>query len=276
MASGHLGGVRSALAWLLFPLVPALLGNAYHRTLNLSFGNRGGPDPRDWAWPAWVILMGPLLGYGFLAGATSGLPDDPGRRGVRGWLAGRAACVAVGPWVGFVGWAGLIALIWLAATTFMTVHPASHEWSGPDWSRWDRTWPGWLLARGLLIGVLGSTAYGWLAVASAVLRRARRPGELGRSIRRGLAVALGFVGSLIGSFWAITEVWRGYFFDARVLPILVAASSLALMVGCGATETYGEVRRRELFQSLLMAWLLGLALAWRWWSRPRSRPPGPS
>ncbi len=88
-------------------------------------------------------------------------------------------------------------------------------------------------------------------------------------------MALGFVGSLIGTFWAITEVWRGYFFDPRTMPILVAATSLALMAGCGGTVTYGEVRRRELFQALLMAWLLGLALTWRWWSRPRSKPPGP-
>ncbi len=31
--------------------------------------------------------------------------------------------------------------------------------------------------------------------------------------------------------------------------------------------TYGEVRRRELFHAMLVAWVLGLALMWRWWAR---------
>ena len=30
--------------------------------------------------------------------------------------------------------------------------------------------------------------------------------------------------------------------------------------------TYGEVRRRELFHAMFVAWVLGLALMWRWWS----------
>ena len=87
-----------------------------------------------------------------------------------------------------------------------------------------------------------------------------------------MAVAVGFVGSLFGSFWAITETWRDYFFDPRIAPALVAATSLVLMSGC-ATRTIGEVRRQELFQAMLISWLLGLALAWRWWSRSRPKPP---
>jgi len=83
----------------------------------------------------------------------------------------------------------------------------------------------------------------------------------------------GFVGSLIGTFWAVTEAWRDFFFDPRVMPITLAALSLALMSGCSNTLTAGEVHRRELFNAMLMSWVLGLALAWRWWSRPRSRPP---
>ena len=47
------------------------------------------------------------------------------------------------------------------------------------------------------------------------------------------------------------------------------------MTGCASTITYGEVRRRELFHAMLVAWVLGLALMWRWWSRPRKgNPPG--
>ena len=36
----------------------------------LSGTARVGPDPRMWGWFIWVIMLGPLLGYGFLAGAT--------------------------------------------------------------------------------------------------------------------------------------------------------------------------------------------------------------
>jgi len=275
MTTRPLVGLRSGLAWLVLPLVPAVLGDTYHRTLNITFGHRGGPDPRDWAWPTWLLLMGPLVGYGFLAGATAGLPDGPGRPGVRGWLSGRSFAVGVGPWAGFLAWSALVLAAWLAVTALAWAHPASREWSGPDWGDWWRTWPGWLLGRVLMIGVFASAAYGWLVVGYFVLRRAGRLGSLGRSIRRGLAVAIGFVGSLIGSFWTITEVWRAYFFDPRTLPILLAASTLVLTAGCAPTETYGEIRRRELFQAMLMAWLIGLAIAWRWWGRTRSRPRGP-
>ncbi len=276
MASGRFDGARSGLAWLLLPLVPAVLGDTYHRTINISsFGSRGGPDPRDWDWQTWLVLGGPLVGYGFLAGATAGLPDAPARAVARWWHPGRSGWVAVGPWVGFLTWAAVVCLIWLAVTTVTTVYPACRNWRGIDTTGWGQTWPGWLAGWALGITAVGTLAYGWLVVATVVLRQARRAGELRRSVKRGLAVAVGFIGSLFGSFWAITEIWRGYFFDPRNLPILIAAASLALLAGCSGPETYGEVRRRELFHSLLMAWLLGLALAWRWWARSRSRPPGP-
>jgi len=45
------------------------------------------------------------------------------------------------------------------------------------------------------------------------------------------------------------------------------------MSGCASTITYGELRRRELFHAMLIAWVLGLALMWRWWSRPRPGVP---
>jgi hypothetical protein len=269
MRPGSLVGVWSALAWFVFPLVPALLGTTYHQALNGSFGRGGGPDPRDWGWDTWVILTGPLLGYGFLAGSTLDLPDDPGRRGLGRWLSRRSLWVAVGPWAGFLIWAGIYQAILFVSWAY----PPIDRWSWPSLpSGWLDTWPGWLAFVTLM---LGPPAYGWVLLAWATLRRARRLGRLRRSLARGLAVSIGFVGSLFGSFWAITEAWRGYFFDPRIVPVLVAASTLAVMAGCTKTETFGEVRRRELFQAMLMAWLLGLALAWRWWARSRSKPPGP-
>jgi hypothetical protein len=113
--------------------------------------------------------------------------------------------------------------------------------------------------------------YGWLIVARWALRRARQLGRLRQSWERGLITALAFVGSLFGSFWAITAAWRSYFFDPRVVPLLAVTLALVGVGGCAAPMTYGEMRRGELFKAMLMAWLLGLALIWRWWSRPRGR-----
>ena len=215
-----------------------------------------------------MVLTGPLIGYGFLAGATLDLPDHPARRGPRGWLARRSLWVAVGPWIGFVAWVASL----LAGSLISWAYPPSRSWLLPPMP--EGWWPNWLsvaMFYGLGIGPL---AYGWLILTWPVLRRARRVHRLRRSITRGLVVAVGFVGSLFGSFWAVTEAWRGYFFDPRIVPTLAAAAGLLLLSGCAATETYGEVRRRELFSAMLTAWLLGLALAWRWGSR--SKPgPGP-
>jgi hypothetical protein len=263
-------GVVSAVAWFALPLVPALLGTTYYQSLNWSFGRSSGPDPHDWGWSTWIIMVGPLIGYGFLAGATIDLPDDPSRRGPRGWLSRRSLWVAIGPWIGFL--AGVA--IYQAILFVGWAYPASREWS---WPFLPAGWWNDRLAILLLFAIaICPLAYGWLFVAWAALRRAKRLERLRRSLAKGLAMAIGFVGSLFGSFWAITEAWRGYFFDPRIAPVLVAALSLAMMSGCANTETLGEVRRRELFQAMLMAWLLGLALAWRWWSRSRPKPPGPS
>lgn len=262
MRSTSPSGLGMALAWFAFPLVPTLLGTAYHDRLNWGFAKSAGPDPRDWGWPAWLILAGPLVGYGFLAGATIDLPDDEIRRGWRGRLARRSLWVAVGPWSGAIAlgsiYLGLVALAW--------AYPPGQAWSLPFPSLPD--WAKAVMVISLFIAPLG---FGWLVVAWAALRRARRLGRARRSLAKGLGVAVAFVGSLFGSFWAITEAWRGYFFDPRIVPAIVAAASLALMLGCANTETYGEVRRRELFQAMLPAWLLGLALAWRWWSRSRPK-----
>jgi hypothetical protein len=258
------------MAWLVFPLVPAALGNGYQNTFNALFG-REGPDPWAWGWLAWILMTGPLLGYGFLAGVTLDLPDPTGRRGWRGWLGRRWLWVAVGPWLGFLAWAGVFFVLaalesWLARAFPQGRELVARAGSGPP-----ETWVGVLVSYTLFAGRLGSYAYGWLPLAVAALVRARRSGQFRRAFRRGLAGALGFVGSLFGTFWAITQAWRAYFFDTRIVPIVIAGASVALVAGCATPVTYGEVRRRELFQALLMAWLLGLALAWRWWSRPRSR-----
>ncbi|WP_406698726.1 hypothetical protein V5E97_07550 [Singulisphaera sp. Ch08] len=266
MIRPHAGGLGVAFAWFLFPLVPAFLGRTYYETCHFSFASGGGPDPRDWDWPTWVLLAGPLLGYGFLAGATLDLPDEPGRRGLRGWLSRRAVWVGIGPWSGFLVLAALFFVIGHADELLPRVRPSIP-------SHWLRTWWWGLFTWAGLIGLVGVAGYGWLFVAWAAIRRARRLGRCRRVIERGLGGALAFVGSLFGSFWAITEAWRGYFFDSRIVPFLMAALGLTLLglSGCSSTLTYGEVRRRELFRAMLMAWLVGLAFVWRWWSRPRGK-----
>lgn len=270
MIRPHAGGLGlgPALAWFVFPVVPALLGRTYYETCNLSFSPAKGPDPRDWDWFAWVLLAGPLLGYGFLAGATLSLEDDPGERhGLRGWLSRRAVWVAVGPWSGFLLVAGLAFLLgtvdrWLPGLRQALPGLPPH---------WGQTWWWGMLSAILFWSAVGVVAYGWLFVVWVAIRRARRLGRCRQAIERGLGIAFAFVGSLFGSFWAVTEAWRTYFFDARVVPLLIGSLGLTLfcLSGCSSTLTYGEVRRRELFSAMLMAWLLGLALAWRWWSRPR-------
>jgi hypothetical protein len=263
MNTSRWSGLVSALAWFFFPLVPALLGSTYYQDLNGSFMAPGVKDPRDWDWLHWVFLTGPLIGYGFLAGATLDLPDEPGIRIWQGWFSRRSLWVSLGPWAGFVAWAGIL----LGFLAVDWAYPASRQWTFPRLpDGWWGTLVGWFMT---VILFYVAIAYGWLPFAWAALRRARR---LGRSLVRGLGFAVGFVGSLFGSFWAITEAWRSYFFDPRIVPALLAAATLALIAGCTPPETYGEVRRRDLFNAMLLAWLLGLALAWRWWSRSRPKP----
>jgi hypothetical protein len=257
------GGLWLALEWFILPLVPAIVGSLYYQVFNEPFAIKGGPDPYDWGWIAWLMVTGPLLGYGFLAGATLGLSDETGQGRIRSCLSRRSVWVTVGPWFGFLAVAALFYMWSQLASVFSL--------SGPDFSGWDATWIGWLIGRILVVCVLGWIAYGWTLVATLALRRARREGQFRRAFRRGLAVALGFVGSLLGSFWAVTTLLREYFFDKRIMPLIVAGSALILMPGCAGTITYGEARRRELFLAMLMAWLLGLALTWRWWSRPRAK-----
>jgi len=122
-------------------------------------------------------------------------------------------------------------------------------------------------------GVVGILAYGWLWPAWAALRRAARIRRAGRVLYRGLVTVAAFIGSLFGGFWAITSVWRSYFFDSRVVPLIALAVGLAVLGGCASPIAYGQMRRRELFHAMLLAWVFGLALMWRWWSRLRRGPP---
>lgn len=259
------------IVWLVFPVVPVFLADLYHGVI--CFGPGGPPDPRAWDWMHWVLMLGPLSGYAFLAGATIDAPDPdpPVRRGLRGFMYKRSLWVAVGPWAGFIVW-GILGWAWGLISPLIPGWMSERFAMVPD--DWAQTWVGAALFWVAAVFVVATLSYAWLVPAVAALRRARRLGRGRASLRRGLAVMVAFVGSLIGGFWAITEAWRGYFFDARVFPALLAGASLVVLSGC-ASMTYGEVRRRDLFHAMLMAWTLGLALLWRWWCRTgtRSKPP---
>jgi hypothetical protein len=263
------------LAWLAFPIVPVILADLHYQTSNPDHFDAGriGPDPHDWSWDLWIIILGPLLGYGFLAGATMDLPDEPGtsRGRLRTLLARRAVWLSIGPWSGFL--IGTM-LYWGYALVVSRV-PALQDAQFPE--SWRGTWSEAVLVWVAAVLTVGLLSYGWLWPAGAALRRGARLGRWPRALCRGLAVALGFLGSLFGSFWAVTSYWRSYFFDARLVPLLAVALGLACLSGCAGTITYGQMRRRDLFHAMLVAWVVGLALMWRWWSRPRSgRPHGPT
>lgn len=258
-----------ALAWLAFPVVPVVLGDFYYGVLNLSVDGYGGPDPYDWDWHQWLRLLGPLLGFGFLAGATLDVPDDPKLRGWRSWRSRRSLWVAVGPWAGFLVWTAGYFLVIGACRAF----PRLDEIPLGDWWSNRVGEPVKWVANILFWALVATTFYyAWLLPAVAALRRARARGRLLRALQRGLAVMAAFVGSLFGSFWAVTQAWRTFFFDRTIIPVLLVALGLVALSGCSATVSYGEVRRRELFHALLVSWLFGLALFWRWWSRPRRKP----
>jgi hypothetical protein len=254
------GPVREAAGWVIYPAVPATLAMSYHRILSFRRGTfLTGADPRIWSWDQAYLLLGPLVGFAFLAGATLDLPDPPGLRGWHRVFDRRAAWVAVGPWWGALA---VLAVAW-----------AEERWPGARPSP-----PGWLalgLAYGACYGLLPA---GWLLVAVAAMARARGLGRLGRAVWRGLATVVAFVGSLVGGFWAATELWRSYFFDPKVLHALMIAGGGLLLLGglggCAGTLTAGEVRRGDLYGAMLAAWVVGLALAWRWWGRPRPKGRG--
>jgi hypothetical protein len=268
MAGRRLGGLWAVLGWVAFPVVPVVLESLYSNPFN---ADSLPVDPREWGWETWLIQLGPLLGFGYLAGATLGLPDEPaGRRWLGSLRARRSVWVAVGPWSGFLAWAAVFLTAWWVLSKLPRGDAGSTNAAGQG-QGWENSWTLWALSWAFSAMLYVTFAYGWLAFAYAALRRARRLGRARRCVCRGLAVAVAYVGSLFGSFWAATEFWRGYFFDPRIVPILLAALGVGLMSGCGQTITYGEVRRRELFHAMLLAWTLGLALLWRWWARSRPK-----
>ena len=259
-----------ALAWLLFPMLPVVLEDFYYQVcVNLLGSSRAGPDPHDWGWGTWVVMLGPLIGYGFLAGSTAEVPDEVSRT-----EGGRCAA----SWPG-----GLSGSRSAPGPGFFSSLECSSAWHPPRPTSQER--PIRLVERDLglrgachgpvTVILVGIFAYGWLWPAWAALRRAGRIGLWRRALYRGTVTALAFVGSLFGSFWAITSAWRSFFFDPRVMPMIALALSLVVLSGCAAPVTYGEMRRRELFHAMLLAWVFGLALIWWWSSRRRRRPPRP-
>ena len=283
MANRFARELGSVVGWVLFPLVPVILEDAYYGICNLKFFSAAsfGPEPRDWDWGLWAVMLGPLVGYGFLAGATIDLPDEVGttRRRLGRFLARRSVWVAIGPWCGALILVALFATMSFCASVldqFKALrNPALPElnWLTGTWVESVQKWVSWVLGWVLGAIVIVMWSHGWLWPASAALRRAARAGRLSQAFYRGLSVALAFVGSLFGSFWAATSLWRSYFFDPRIVPLIAIGFGLAVISGCSNTVTYGEVRRRELFHAMLVAWVLGLALMWRWWSRSRPGPP---
>ena len=247
------------LGWLAFPLAPVILENIYHQFICFN-----ASDPYQWDWVTLGARDGAPLGLWLPGGGDAGPARRPG--------SARGAVVAVAPgglgrgrpWLGFVACAGLF-WAYLFLINYVSFPPTLLD-SIPTM--------GWIVTWALGILFCGTFAYGWLIFAHAAVR-ARRGWAAGRGGRAGLAMMVGFAGSLFGSFWAVTAAWRSFFFDPRVVPLLLAASGAALACGCSSQETVGDVRRRELFQALLMAWVLGLALSWRWWSRSRTKPPRP-
>jgi hypothetical protein len=261
------------IAWVLFPLIPVLLEDMHYSVSNLEFGDssRAAPDPHVWGWVTWVVVLGPLVGYGFLSGATLSIPDDPAepRSRWRRLLARRAVWVAIGPW-----WGALVCVgVFFGLVNLEKLFPALFQSIPSIPESWKTTWAYWLISWAAMIFLVVIWAYSWLWPAASALRRAGRLREWRRSLVRGIVMAGAFVGSLFGSFWAATTIWRSYFFDSRVVPLLLIAVSLVLLSGCTSTITYGELRRRELFHAMLVAWVLGLALMWRWWSRARPGQP---
>jgi hypothetical protein len=259
------------LAWLLFPLVPVVLEDIYYSISNLNFGGTasGGPDPHMWNWLVWVIILGPLMGYGFLAGATLRVADGPAqpRRWIRNLLRRRAVWVAIGPWWGALG----CIAVFFGLTYVEQLFPGLVGWNPQVPAFLTGTWAEVVVRWAVGTMLVLIWAYAWLLPGWFSLRRAARIGNWRRSLVRGLIMAGAFVGSLFGSFWAATSMWRSYFFDSRVVPLVLAALCLAAICGCSNTITYGEMRRRELFHAMLVAWVLGLALMWRWWGRERPR-----
>lgn len=269
MAGGLRAELGMLLAWLAFPIIPVVLEDLYYQYWGTRFlWSLTAFDPYDWTWGMWHIVLGPLLGYAFLAGATAEALDDASvsQGGWRRLLARRAVWVAIGPWWGFL-------LLLAGHFTRDAVNRRFPRAVGVlDSSPWFSTVSVWIWWVFILVVV----PYCWCWPAWSALRRAGRIGRARRALTRGIVTATAFVGSLFGSFWAITRVFRAFFFDPRVMPVIAMAVCLVALSGCSSTVTYGEMRRRELFHAMLLSWTFGLAVIWWWVSRRRRGPRPPS
>ena len=208
MVMRFVGGVGAAALWLAFPVVPLLAEDAYYHLSSFEpiSGSTGGPDPFEWDLARCALVVGPLLGYGFLAGVTWGVADGAVRRWWALWSR-RSVWVGLGPWLGL--WSMLAIGL---ATSGVRWIVAACGW-GPD----DPSAPLWSPGpRAAEMAVLAGCAWvslGWLPVAWAALRRARREGRLGPSWRWGLLVATVFLATLFGGYWGVVMTWRDHFFD---------------------------------------------------------------
>ncbi len=271
MASRFRREIGLIAAWLVFPLVPVVLEDFHYQC-----SNPAGPDPREWGWGMWVLMLGPLTGFGFLAGATVDLPDDVAPFAVR-WrrlAARRSVWVAIGPW-----WGSLVLFAVLYAVGYLMSQFPAGPIRGPDEAAyWQGTWVeavlvwiAWALGWALLVFLTVTWSYGWLWPAWAALRAGGANWPVPPRVLPRPRRCAGFRRLALWQFLGGHLIWRSYFFDPRVVPLLIVALGLAVTSGCGSTITYGEVRRRELFHAMLVAWVLGLALMWRWWSPTPAR-----
>lgn len=194
-------GFLGAVAWTVFPLVPALLGRGF--VAILTPGSLG-PDPEDWAWDEpseYLLFFGPLLGFAFLAGATLGLPGAPGRRPLRKALGSRAVWVGLGPWVGPYSALGLF---WLVV-----------KLEEMGWFKTE-TWP--KAVQGICVwSLILLAAFGWVVFAVAALRRARRHGAMKRALRRGVVMTVLFLGTWLGVCYGMLAAMPAYFYDPTPL-----------------------------------------------------------
>ena len=171
MSTGLRAEILMASAWLLFPMLPVLFEETYFGLFNLNLlgTSSAGPEPRDWGWGTWLMMLGPLLGYGFLAGSTAEVPDDVTgpKQGLRRVVARRAVWVAIGPWWGFL----FVLAVFLGVASVSSCLPQQQPGRDPLES-WKDTWVvaivSWLWTA-IFVGIV---AYGWLWPAWAAIRRA--------------------------------------------------------------------------------------------------------
>ena len=174
----------------------------------------------------------------------------------------RSVWVAIGPWCGVVVWVALFVTL-VACAGLLDQLTFLRHWKPPELVHWKGTrlepvlaWVSTALAwlflvffdvtwsLGLALACLGRTAAGGAdrPIAPCVLPR---PVHRARIRRLALRQFLGghvFVAELFLRFSDNAPDPRG--------------GCLAMTSGCASTVTYGEVRRRELFHAMLVAWVL--------------------